>query len=282
MNYRRIAFLLLSFLFLIPALAAEPLKVMSFNVRYPNSRDGENAWEARRDVLVETIRRAEPDVLGTQELFQLQADYIIAKLPQYGWFGLSRYGNHENEHMGIFYRKDLLQLLESGNFWLSQTPDTPGGMSWNVNLPRMVTWGLFRTKSGRQFYFYNTHFPHRDEDDTARQECARLIAMRIEKLAKNIPLILTGDFNSDEGSVPYGILVKDLQDARKTATSQVGPTGTTHGFRGKPGSHRIDWILYRGPWNVETFETSTYNQEGRFPSDHFPVIAHLAWPSPSK
>ena len=174
---------------------AQTLGVMTFNVRYPSPDDGPNVWENRRDILVETIRLKNPDLFGTQELFHKQGQYIADKLPEYTWFGISRRGNNQDEHMGVFYKPSKLRLLESGNFWLSESPDTPGSMSWDVSLPRMVTWGLFEiSETGRRFYFYNTHFPHRREDAAARVECAKVIAKRMRTLPEDLPFLMTGGF----------------------------------------------------------------------------------------
>ena len=265
---------------LLLALAAgasgETLRLMTFNVRYPASGDAANRWEARRDLFVETIRSRDPDLLGTQELFQLQGAYIAEKLPEYQWFGISRRGNHEDEHMGVFYKPSRLRLVESGNFWLSETPETPASMSWNVDLPRMVTWGLFEIKAtGRKFYFYNTHFPHRGQDAAARLNCARLIRERIGKLPKDVPFILSGDFNSAAGSDAFQLLTEELKDAWTSTPHRFGPEGTMSQFRGATGTARIDWILYRGFAQASQVETMTTNENGRYPSDHYPVFALL-------
>ncbi len=257
-------------------LGAESLRVMSFNVRLPSKSDGPNYWDSRRDIAVEMLRTRDPDIFGTQELFHHQGEYLVEKLPEYSWFGLSRRGNHTDEHMGVFYKKDKLRVIVERDFWLSETPDVPGSMSWDVSLPRMVTWGLFETKeSGRRFYFLNTHFPHRRQDHEARLKCAGVIVSHIASLPPEVPLILTGDFNAPAGEAVYRILTSDLEDAWKTANSKSGPEGTFHGFTGKPGESRIDWILYRGPFEVLTAATVTFNEDGRYPSDHFPVFAVL-------
>jgi len=258
------------------AAGAEPLRVMSFNVRMPSKSDGPNIWENRRDLLADTIRAYKPDIVGTQELFYHQGQYLAEKLPEYAWFGRSRRGNHEDEHMGVFYRKDRLKVIESGDFWLSETPETPGSMSWDVSLPRMVTWALF-ADGDRRFYYYNTHFPHRREDAAARLKCAELIAARLRERPKDATVILTGDFNTDADTDPYRALAADLKDARRVAPKPKGPEGTFHGFRGTPGTARIDWILYRGRLEATHAETITHNQDGRYPSDHFPVFAVLEW-----
>lgn len=265
---------------LAPAGWAETLRVMSFNVRYPAKGDGNNRWEVRQDTLVRTIRLKNPDVLGTQELFYIQGDYIARNLPEYEWFGNSRRGNREDEHMGIFYKRSKLRLIEAGNFWLSETPEVAGSQAWGATLPRMVTWGLFELRdSGKRFYHYNTHFQHTAQGSEARVNSARLIADRIGRLPKDAPLVLTGDFNAAaQESEPYKILTAGLTDAWVTAAQRVGPEGTTSGFRGATGRRRIDWVLYRAPWNVLYAETVAYNEEGRYPSDHYPVFVVFELP----
>ena len=119
---KKLLFAVLLLLLVLP-LSAQTLRVMTFNVRYPSPGDGTNLWELRRDLLVSVIRDKDPDLVGTQELFQLQGDYIVEKAPAYAWFGLRRRGNLEDEHMGVFYKKDKLRRVVSGNFWLSETPE---------------------------------------------------------------------------------------------------------------------------------------------------------------
>jgi endonuclease/exonuclease/phosphatase family metal-dependent hydrolase len=257
-------------------LPAESLRIMTFNVRYPATSDGPNRWEARRDLLVATIREKNPDVFGTQELFYEQGEYIVEKAPEYQWFGVSRRGNRADEHMGVFYKPAALRVVESGNFWLSENPDQPGSMSWDVSLPRMVTWGLFEVKaSGKRFYLYNTHYPHRGQDGPARVQCSRVIQKRIAALPKEVPFVLTGDFNCDVGSEPYKEIATGLTDAWGTAVSKSGPNGTFNGFKGTSTGARIDWILFRGFTRAAQVETVTKNEDGRYPSDHFPVFAVL-------
>jgi len=270
---------LLALLFLAALLPAETLRVMSFNVRMPSPNDGANIWTARRDLFVETVRSRNPDVMGTQELFQAQGDYIVEKLPEYAWFGISRRGNHEDEHMGVFYRKARLALVDSGDFWLSPTPEKPASSSWNMSLPRMVTWGLFEIKATHQrFLLLNTHFPHRDIDEAARQKCARVLAARVGWQDEALPIVITGDFNAPVDGPTYQTLIPGLKDAWKDASTRTGPEGSFHGFHGTPGKERIDWILYRAPWKVSTVETITDHAGAVYPSDHFPVLAVFELP----
>ncbi len=211
--------------------AAESLRVMTFNVRYPNPGDGANVWSARRDLLVETIRSRRPDVIGTQELFYEQCQYIVEKLPEYSWFGLSRRGSHEDEHMGVFYRRDRLRVVESGDFWLSVTPEKPGSVSWNMSLPRMVTWAVFEIAgTGKRFRYFNTHLAHRDVDETARLKSAMLLACRVGLLDNDEPVVGTGDFNAPAGGA-------DPLDAPPATTAEPARRLARRSHAHRPGGH---------------------------------------------
>jgi len=265
----------------VTSLAAQTLRVMSFNVRTGIANDGLNDWDHRRDIMVRTIREQHPDVLGTQELNKFQGDYIVSKLPQYVWFGIGRHGDDGDEHMGVFYRADRLRVIDSGNYWLSDTPNKPGSISWGNPYPRMVTWALFERKTnGRRFYYCNTHFPYRDQDELARTRSAEEILAHLNALSATLPIVMTGDFNSAPDKLDHAVLTSLLDDAWISAASRSGPEKTFHNFTGIP-DRRIDWILYRG-FRALTAQTVTTQQNGRYPSDHFPVAAVLAWPARSK
>lgn len=260
---------------------AQALRVMTFNVRTGIASDGVNDWDHRRDIMVRTIREQHPDVLGTQELNTFQGDYIVGKLPAYVWFGIGRRGDDDDEHMGVFYRTDRLRIIDSGNYWLSDTPDKPGSITWGNPYPRLVTWAMFERKSDRRrFYYANTHFPYRDQDELARTRAAEEILGRLNALPQDLPIVLTGDFNSVPDKPDHAVLTTLLDDAWISAGSHVGPEKTFHNFSGIP-DRRIDWILYRG-FRALTTQTLTTQENGHYPSDHFPVVTKLAWPVPAK
>lgn len=256
------------------AVAADtPLRVMTFNVRVPVDT-GMNAWSNRRDLMVQVIRAAHPDVLGTQELTQEQGEYLAAHLPGYAWFGQGREGGTKGEHMGVFYRKDRLQVLRSGDFWLSDTPAVPGSRTWGQPYPRMVTWARFRWRDGGgTFDYFNTHFPYLPQDVRPRMLSANEILQRIGKLPPGARVILAGDFNCAPDTPVHARLTEDLRDAWTEAASRSGPAKTFHNFTGVP-DQRIDWILSRG-FTVGSAQTITTHVGARYPSDHFPVLAVL-------
>lgn len=252
--------------------AADDLKVMSFNVRTITGPDGPDRWDMRKDLFADTIRQLDPDVIGTQELGQQQGDDTVARLPQFTWFGRDRFGGHKDEHMGIFYRKDRLKLVKSGDFWLSDTPDKVASITWGNIFPRMVNWALFeRLSDHKQFYLLDTHFPYRDTDEDARSRSAREMAAWTAKLPSSVPVIITGDFNTGPESESHKALTASFKDAWSTAPVKDGPEETFHAFTGKP-TKRIDWILYRGV-TVKSMRTITVSKDGHYPSDHFPVQA---------
>jgi endonuclease/exonuclease/phosphatase family metal-dependent hydrolase len=256
----------------------QTLRVMSFNVRLPAQSDGPDYWELRREQVIRMLREQDADVIGTQELFAEQGDYLAAQMPEYAWFGRGRESDGGGEHMGVFYRRDRLKVIESGDFWLSDTPDTPGSISWGHPHPRMVTWALFESLgAGRRFYLLNTHLPYRGEDEDARLRGAKAIARRVRALPNDVPVVLTGDFNTLPESSTYAELNGLLQDAWVAAARRTGAEGTFHGFTGQP-QKRIDWVLVRG-LKVERMRVVDSHESGRYPSDHFPLLVELSWPT---
>lgn len=262
-----------------PTLARTPdatsLRVMTFNVRYPNPDDGANVWANRRALFAQTVATANPDIIGTQELFASQASDIVRALPRYTWFGRDRRGGHADEHMGIFYRRDRLKLIRHGDYWLSDTPSVIGSMAWGTTLPRMVNWGVFETRGQvrRRFVMFDTHFAHRDEDDVARERSAALLLEQMPRIAGTLPIVLTGDLNATPDSAAYSKLAAKLTDAWAAAPVRQGPERTFHDFTGL-SDRRIDYIFTRGFTSLRA-EVLTDHNGKVFASDHFPVLAQL-------
>lgn len=230
---------------------------------------------APRDVA--TIRDTQPDVIGTQELHQRQGDDLVRALPQYRWFGRDRRGGHADEHMGILYRTDRLRLVTQGDFWLSDTPEQPGSMSWGTDLPRMATWGVFETldRKPRRFVFVDTHFPHRDKDAQARERGGALILSRLPAIAQDLPVVVAGDFNAEPDSGVYAEFSKALTDVWTAAPRKQGPNLTFHDFTGV-GKRRLDYLFVRG-FKIKDATVDTHHEGATYPSDHFPVMATVAF-----
>lgn len=261
----------------LQAHATDPLSIMSFNIRLPAESDGADYWETRKPLALRMLREEAPDVIGMQELVKSQAEYLARELPQYAWFGRGREADGGGEHMGVFYRRDRLKVVESGDFWLSDTPDVPGSISWNHPHPRMVSWALFERRSDRKrFYLFNTHLPYREQDEAARLKGANAIAQRLAALPAGVPVVLTGDFNTTPDSEVHAVLAKTLQDAWTTASRVEGSDATFHGFTGN-ADKRIDWIFVKG-LQVDAATSVNTRWGGRYPSDHFPLVVTLRLP----
>ncbi len=276
-------------------LAAQNFTIGTYNLRYANHGDSVqgNGWGQRYPVIVEMIRFHGFDIFGIQEGLHQQLENMAEQLPGYTFFGEGRDdGKNAGEHSAIFYRTDKFELLESGNFWLSTITDRPN-KGWDAALPRICSWGKFREKgSSFKFYMFNLHMDHKGV--TARAESAKLILQKISELPKNMPVILTGDFNVDQFNESYRLLNTSgiLRDAYELAPVKLATTGTFNGFH--PDAHtesRIDHIFLSKAFTVQRYGilTDTYREKrtdslsgsknaysARVPSDHFPVLIEVA------
>jgi endonuclease/exonuclease/phosphatase family metal-dependent hydrolase len=261
---------------------AAALRVMSFNVRLGTAADAENRWEKRRDLLVATIRRFDPDLLGTQETLASQADFLRARLPAYTRLGVGRDdGVNKGEQVTVFFKTDRFEPLATGHFWLSEHPEQPGSRSWDAACTRMVTWARLRDrKSDRVFLWLNAHWDHHSAQ--ARVESAKLMRCWLAEHAPRTAAIITGDFNSLEDTPPYRLLLGADGDELKLTDSyrHIHPArqpdeATFHGFTGKPAGSRIDWILCSPEFTPVEAAIDRSSEDGRYPSDHFPVTAVL-------
>lgn len=275
----------------------------SYNMRNANGSDSTagNGWGRRYPVIAEMVRFYGFDIFGTQECFLHQLQDMKAALPGYDYIGAGRDdGKDKGEHSAIFYRTDKFDLVEKGDFWLSETPDKPS-KGWDAVLPRICSWGHFKCKdTGFEFLFFNLHMDHMGKQ--ARVESALLVQEKIKEFGTELPAILTGDFNVDQTHQSYEALVSTgmLKDSYEAADFRYATNGTFNSFN--PNSFttsRIDHVFVSPAFHVIKYGvlTDTYRsaetepQEAdvkdapkeisvkkyvaRTPSDHFPVMAEL-------
>ena len=264
----------------------QPFRVMTFNIRYNNPGDGENAWPNRKDMVASVIHFHHTDLVGVQEALKEQLLDLQERLPGFAWFGVGRDdGKEAGEYSAIFYHTDRFELLKQNTFWLSETPEILGSFGWDAACVRIVTWGFFRNKlSGKEFYHFNTHFDHRGE--AARENSSKLIVKKIKEIAGNTPVVLTGDFNFPPTSPLYSIITAPgsagtdriyLKDAQHISKQQPhGPDWSSHGFqdKGRPGN-KIDYVFVSNGINVLQHGVLSDEWNGRYPSDHLPVLAEI-------
>ena len=265
----------LTFIVLALALAILPVSMQArqktahitmatYNLRYINKSDPPkgNNWERRCPWIAKIIQSYGFEVFGTQEGYKRQLEDLKALLPGYEYFGRGREdGVDKGEHSAIFYRTDLFQLIDHGDFWLSETPDKPG-LGWDAACIRICTWGHFRhLASGREFLFFSLHMDHVGKK--ARMESARLVMRKMQELGSGLPAILVGDFNVDQNSDEYKSILDSgiFKDAYQAAEFRHAPNGTFNGFN--PSGYttsRIDHMFLSPVIKVKKYAilTDTY------------------------
>ncbi len=256
-------------------------RVMTFNIRLDTASDDANAWPYRRTMVIDLIRHEAPDVLGMQEVLVGQKRALEEALPEYAVLGVGRDDGREGgEFSPVAFRRDRFELLESGTFWLSATPQTPAA-GWDAALPRVATWAILRDRrAGETIRVLNTHFDHVGQ--LARANSARQIVRWVENgPGAGLPTIVMGDFNAAPGSEPYRILnnpnASSLVDSGVVSRSpRYGPQGTFTGFNiTHDASEPIDHIFVTSELTVDSHQVITQHWGGRLPSDHYPVQAVL-------
>jgi len=270
--------------------------VMSFNIRYGTAKDGENHWDKRRDMVCELLQRQSPDLVGLQEALRFQIDEIRSALPQYAEIGCGRDdGKTLGEYSGILYRKNRFDVNDSGTFWLSDTPEVPGSITWGNACTRLCTWGRFVPKgSGKAFYMFNTHLDHISQ--LSRDKAIVLIASKLRDRRHPDPIVFTGDFNVGEsnsvarylrGEAPISVASDGLTqnpiplvDTFRVLHPDAKDVGTFNGFKGTRTGQKIDYIFVQPGVEVLKAEILYDNHDNRYPSDHFPITAAIRWPKP--
>jgi endonuclease/exonuclease/phosphatase family metal-dependent hydrolase len=258
------------------------IKVMSFNIRVGLANDGENHWNRRKSFALERIRAFGPDLLGLQECLDTeQAEFVRANLPDYHFLGVHRGGPGGTalEMAPLLFRRSPFRLLDTGCFWLSETPEIPGSMSWGSNYPRTVSWARLSCRlTGSVLTYVNTHF---DYEPTAIEGDARVLRQWLDRIRQDTDtaLIVTGDFNADKDSNAYRLLTGDgtLIDALRRIQPHGEDEATFHAYGLQEEMAAIDWILVSDHFRVLEARIDRSRQGNLFPSDHYPITAVLDW-----
>ncbi len=285
-------FLVLTALVTLPAMAGGPLAeepvdttVMSFNIRYGGANDGANSWPNRRDLVLQTIENQQPAIFGVQECLWDQGVELREAFADYRFTGSGRDdGEQGGEMCAIFTRNDHYRVLDHGTFWLSETPDVVGSTGWDAALPRIATWVQLQDRlcDPDTLFVFNTHFDHMGS--LAREKSAELLRERMAMIAQGQAVILMGDFNDPAvmESASYRVLIASevqsdlrLLDTWSLASrdQRMRGEGTFHGFTGEATRGRIDWILVTDDFQGVDAGIDRMQDNGRYPSDHFPVWA---------
>lgn len=281
---KKLIYLLLPSLLFISSCKTKPLElnVMTFNIRLDVPSDSLNSWQYRKDNAAEMVRMNDVDILGMQEVLLNQMNDLKERLPQYTAIGVGREdGADKGEFSPIFYKKDRFSAIESGTFWVSETPEVAGSKGWDASYIRVATWAILKEKAtGKEIFAINTHL---DNDGLiARKEGGNLLLKKAEELGKGLPIVLTGDFND----TPQSEAIKNITDASKTnhlldsktiALKTLGTDWTFHNFGRLAESERplIDYIFVSKQIKVQDYAVLPDTLNGTFVSDHKPVLSKI-------
>ncbi|MGB5159425.1 endonuclease/exonuclease/phosphatase family protein [Desulfobacterium sp. N47] len=251
------------------------LSVMSLNLRFGLAEDGPNNWIHRKISFMPLLSTFENDFYAFQEANDFQIDFLSDLLPDYNYIGRRQPAPAYWQHNIIFYNKSW-KCVYCNHFYLSSTPNMPSrfrGSKW----PRQCTLGIFN--NGLQnLIIVNTHF---DFSSDVQVKSAKLIRKRLRRHSKKGPIILMGDFNATPDSGCYNEFTSKVDAYPKFFDAfNNSAIRTCHRFSGKNKGEAIDWILYSGNLIIDNSQVITSKFSGRYPSDHYPLIASFVFPSP--
>ncbi len=267
----------LVWMWVLGAVAQEPVELITYNIRMNTSSDGEHAWPYRKDDVAALFRFHRADIFCVQEALPEQMDDLQAAFPDFTYEGVGRDdGKRLGEFSAVFYNHKRFKKLDGGTFWLSDTPEACS-FGWDAACRRVCSWvELEDLETGEILHVFNTHFDHRGEE--ARRESAQLILDKISEIAGgNEALVLCGDFNLAPGSEPISLIQSKLHDAF-LVTEQVpySSVATYHGFTyDDPPRDRIDYVFVSDDVKVLRYGGLTDSRDRSFFSDHLPVLVTL-------
>jgi len=257
--------------------AQEPFRVMTYNIKYDDGDDAGNGWTVRKPWVIDLITYHSPTIFGVQEALHGQVEDINRAFPHFTYVGVGRDdGKQAGEYSPVFYDSTLFELINSGTFWLSETPGEVS-RGWDAALPRVCTFAELKDKNGASFVVYNAHFDHVGVE--ARRNSVGVILGHYRNFYDGKRAVFMGDLNFTDVDPAYTkITDAGFRDARDLV-QPYGPKATFNGFNWENiPERRIDYVFLRGEFEVLTFGVLTDSRYNRYPSDHFPVIAEVRLP----
>ena len=251
---------------------------MTCNIRYAGADDGHNGWAYRKDACIEVIRSRAPEIICFQEMWHEQRVDLSAAFDEFSSFGLTSRATDRHPANTIFYRRDLFTSISAGGYWLSETPHVTGSKSWGSADVRLANWvRLEDTRSQKEFRVISTHLDHISQ--TAREQQARVITEDAGAFPQDYPQVLAGDMNCDGRNKAIMTFTEaGWKDTYKTVHGTDDPGHTFHEFQGPEHTTdigKMDWIFARGKTQVTGAQVVTDTLNGRYPSDHYFVVADL-------
>lgn len=267
---------------LFSSTSADQVKVMTFNIRTRTILDTFNHWNHRKGFVADTIAGNGADIVGLQEAQNSQLEYLASTLDEYAVYAAGRSnGRAGGESCPVLYRKDRFELVDAGTFWFSDRPSVPGSKGWGNLPPRICSWvHLIDGRTGSGLYVYNLHLDNLSQK--SREKSVQLLTEKIGTRRTNDPFIVMGDFNMETRNPAMRWLNKIGIGKPRLASSDVWQSihadqtiGTRHGFNGSLSGPHIDHIRLSSNLQPLDARIDTHSRNGRYPSDHFPVVANI-------
>ncbi len=248
----------------------DTVRIMSFNIRCGEFPD-------RGEIVPRLIADYHPDSLGLQECTYDWYNYLRLFLEdEYEFVGVGRDTGDRSSKCGemslVLYRKDKYNLVDSGTFWLSETPDEVS-RGWDGACNRICTWVLLENKeTGERYAHVNTHLDH--EGPLARQNGVELV--KEKALSFDVPTVVTGDFNFKKGTDLYNSLITGgLRDTQNVAADTMYGK-TYHGYNGGEEGDPIDFICVNDKVSeVKSYKIIRDMYDGKYTSDHYPIYSDM-------
>lgn len=247
--------------------AEDAIRIMSYNVRNGEHGRGKNVPQSIADYL--------PDSVGLQECEGTWYMTLGTHLKdRYDIVGVGRLTGIKciGEATAIMYRKDKYNLIDSGTFWLSETPDKVS-IGWDAKHHRTCTWVILENKETHEQYVHlNTHLDHMGE--LARTNGLALVLKKAESY--DLPVVVTGDFNFEKSDPLYTQLIsgnlKDTQDMAEITMSGK----TYHAYNGGEDGEPIDFICVNEKiTSVKEYRIVRDIYGNTYLSDHYPIFADI-------
>lgn len=246
--------------------SGEEITIMSTNVRFYNPLDlFKKSWFYRADLIAQDIETVSPDIIGFQEATFLHYNYLSNIMEGYDSVMAYRDDFVLSEGCPIFWRTDRFEMLDSGSFWLSETPEVMS-KDWGSSHYRIAVYVILRDKNtDKEFAVFNTHLDH--VSDEARINGIKVVLDKISEFG-DLPSYLMGDMNATDDTETI-LSTKDSFDDAKKVSPVTEDTRTFHGWGDPEENERIDYILI-SKGDAQVFEYHVLNNlhDGVYSSDH--------------
>lgn len=259
-----------------------PIEVVSSNIRYDDPEDIPYSWEQRKEILADLVQKNRPHIIATQEGWYGQIEDLVVLLPNHVLCDQHRQWDKQRMYPNFFLDSSRVKILQSGDRWLSETPEISGSKSFESVWPRLMCWAIVRLVDRPvpiELFLVNVHLDHIQAKTRAAQ--AKVLAQQIKLLnTARLPLILMGDFNDYPDSETRQVIMGNLPrlyDPWERLNKKEKPS--FHAFGCTSEGPRIDWVLLDNRLQAEAIDLDYTCEEklgsGQvrkiYPSDHYPL-----------